>query len=923
VYTISTSVPSKLLALSMGRSTSDGIEAIHETVIMLHGLPVKNVWNLVLWDGSASKGAPQSLLGIIGEKFVTVILRIDPTTATASVIGNSTAGPPVRGIATFGGGHYFFLASGVKSRALLKFSPDKLELVEWIDPAFNTLYSISFDHKSGTLIGSFAVGSYALSLRIIDWAEKSITEMADLSDAIPQGHLSPYDVSFSPGARNVFLHTKSGIVFGSRNSSTALNLISLEQRKLTSLTLAGLVGFVVFRDVSPRISSTLPTSLLMANLTTVSASGVNFGYKDYTVNASITTRSAIAPVQVQWLSDSSIVLKTPSSPDLVPGPARLNVKFLHGSASAESTYSQSWGTLRPSRAPSSGGVSVTFGGAGFDAGDRYLCNWTSALGISAQTTGVSPSDRTIVCKSPPWLYRGFCEFNTCRTLLLPQLIRAAANAQLLVPPPEGAIPVLQIEPGIPSELAILRGQTKDIRASALMHDPFVVAVQDAKGNNCEQGSEYQILIALSSCPSNSSENLMQAHTSGSVLIASTLTLPRSASGCRLKFFSAGLGLAVYSDVLSVIEGVPARLTVQDWSMPVYGGSSFQVNVVVTDRDGNVVRDAINVSAELQASTDVFIKPLKGTLLVQSNNGSAVFTDLIVDKAGYNYLLTFVSKLPELTETIVFDILVGAAAEVRVNWTDKDVFTSMVSITPPPIVWSVDAGGNPTNTSNLWFHVDLQLESSWQRPSNRNVSAKGNLWGQTTVQAMGGSVTFTNLAVSLKGSGYFLVFSSLGLKKGASALFTVLAGNASWIHILNQPSSGISAVILQSQPLLLVRDDGNNTVDTNVRVNTSLADHPFMHIRGHSSVAAASGVVRFTGKSTELNTILYSCGSCVSTRFPPCILTFPSPAPHNPPPSFPVPPGTLLPSSPLGSIHKVACCKCAVFFSERFCFSLVG
>jgi hypothetical protein len=430
-------------------------------------------------------------------------------------------------------------------------------------------------------------------------------------------------------------------------------------------------------------------------------------------------------------------------------------------------------------------------------------------------------------------------------MLLPQLLRDVVGTLVLVPPPEGAIPALQIEPGIPNALVILRGQTRNIRALGPFEDPFVIAVQDAKGNNCEQGSEYQILISLA-CPSNRSESLMQAHTLGAVLIASALTLPRSASGCQLRFFSPALDLDVYSDVLSVIEGVPARLTVQDRSKTVYGGTPFQVHVAVKDKDGNVVRDAINVSAMLQASTDAFDGQLKGEVYVQSNNGSAQFTNLLVDKAGRNYSIRFILNSPELYETMFFDVLVGAASEVRLNWTSEDIFTSMVPIFPPPEVWSVDTGGNPTNTTGLWFQVELRLNSSWQLSSHRNVSANGNLWGQTTVQSVGGVTTFTDVAVSLKGSGYFLVFSSKGLKKTQSASFTVLAGKASSLHILNQPSSGISAVILDSQPVLLVRDDGNNTVITNVLVNVSIAEHPFMHIRGHSSVMAASGVARFTG-----------------------------------------------------------------------------
>ena len=845
-YVVSATVPSKLLVLNVGRSSPEGMSVVQENVITLPSGPVKNLWNLVVWEGSGPADSPTWLLGMTSNNLATIIVRLNQN-ASASIMGNFSIGAPVRNIAVFGGGLYFFLTSSASGRALVAFNPNSSTLDQWADPAFSALYSISFDQSSGLLIGTFVFGSYATWLRTIDWAERIITETSDFLDVVPAGKLSPYDASGSPGARTVVVRLQSGLGLVSRDTEATLNLLNLGKMTLTSLAVPGLAGFVLFRNVTPQILSIMPATLRMASPSHVTVIGSSFGLKDYTVNGSVTTQSAVSPAQVRWLSDSSVALQTPPSHETHPGIARLTVKFVHGPASAIASYVQSWANLSPTTAPASGGSAITIFGAGFSAGDRFVCNWTSLLNISTQTSGLAVSESAVACKSPSWYYRGWCVGFACNSLLWPNLVRAAYDGLVVIPHPEDSIPMLLISPGPPSVLVILQGQTQKIRASAQFDVPFVVAVQDSHGNNCDQGPEYTIQMSLVSCPSNVSVNLGQESTNKSVLIASALRLHRSASGCRLEFFAAGIGLLVYSNVLNVTEGVAAELLIQNLSSPIFGGTPFQAALWVVDSDGNTVHDSINISVYASIIGDPgTVSPLSGTLTVRTYSGMGKFTDLLLNESGTNYSLTFFSLAPALqTTSKIFSVQVGIPAFVKVNWTSGNVLTSMEPIYPAPLAWAVDAGGNPT-VNELWFQVELRFQSSLQLPLYKNISVKNSLWGKTSIQATAGIAEFTNLAVSQKLSGYFLVFSVVGVSSAETPLFTVLPGAPASLYVLSQPSGGTSALVLRSQPKLLVRDDGNNTVDVRSWVNVSISGHPPMHIRGHSSVLAESGIAQFTG-----------------------------------------------------------------------------
>ena len=847
-FVISNSVPSKLLVLAIGQPPISNISTVKENVIMLPTGPAKNVWNLVVWEGSGKQYATTLLLGVMGERFSTLILQISPS-GLATVAKNISIGPPVRNIAVYGAGCYFFLTSGVTGRALVTFFPETGELDHWAHPAFNAMYFLSYDRGSGLLIGTFTVASFATVLRNIDWKARTITDRADFLEMVPTGSLAPYDASVPPGARSIMVRLPSGLTLVSRDTNSTLNLIDVEQLRLTTLSVPGLIGFVLISDVTPQLTSTAPKALMMAGATRITAVGTNFGRKDYVINSSVITRSAVSPAEIWWMSDTSVIVQTPPSSDIAPGPARLTVNFLHGATAIVTGYEQSWTSISPSSAPASGGVTITISGAGFAAGDRYLCNWTSNLNISTQTSGIAQSAQALTCRSPSWAFRSTCEGYTCTTILTLAIVRSVAAALMIVPHREDETPALLIIPGPPQTLVILSGQTNNIRSSAPLEEQYVVAVQDSQGNNCNQGQEYSVQMNLVSCPNNTTTSLGQEQTVAAVLVANDLQLHLSASGCRLKFTVAGVGLTAYSSVLNVIEGFLSNVTVKYLPSILYGGIPFRLEVEGRDMDGNRIHDIVQITcfAEMVGNLNES-GVLKGRSSTYAVDGIGMFTDLVLNRAGYYQLFFVASGSPLRFSSNKITVAVGEPAAVRLKWPDRNVFTSMERISPPPVAWTVDAGGNPT-TVDLTFYAELHAQEIVSLQKNKTVSVKSNLFGPTEMQAVAGIATFTNLAVSQKLYGYYLVFAVVGIGQAKSDLFTVLPGSASALHIFRQPGSSSSAFILPTQPIVLIRDEGNNTIDIDSRVNVTLPGRPPMHVRGHSSIFAVSGIVRFTGSSS--------------------------------------------------------------------------
>jgi hypothetical protein len=194
-----------------------------------------------------------------------------------------------------------------------------------------------------------------------------------------------------------------------------------------------------------------------------------------------------------------------------------------------------------------------------------------------------------------------------------------------------------------------------------------------------------------------------------------------------------------------------------------GGATITpaVQVAAEDSNGNTVTGFDGV-VTLTLGAEPAGGALGGTTAVSAINGVATFRTLSINKAGTGYALAAAAGgLPNATSSS-FDINVGPAARLTFTVQPSNA-NAGASIAPPIQVAAVDAGGNTvsTFTGNVTIAIDIN-------------PGGGALSGTTTVQAIAGVATFSNLSISSPAAGYSLNATSGTLSAVASARFSVAA-----------------------------------------------------------------------------------------------------------------------------------------------------
>jgi uncharacterized protein YjdB len=136
--------------------------------------------------------------------------------------------------------------------------------------------------------------------------------------------------------------------------------------------------------------------------------------------------------------------------------------------------------------------------------------------------------------------------------------------------------------------------------------------------------------------------------------------------------------------------------------------------------------------------------------------------------------------------------------------------SGVDIAPPVVIEVRDASNALVTSSNAFITVTL-------------ASGGGTLAGTTTMHAVAGRATFSDLRINGSGTSS-LAFSAAGLTGATSSTFAVTAALAAQMTITTQPSStGQVAVAFAQQPVVQLRDASNAPVNqAGVVVTASIA-----------------------------------------------------------------------------------------------------
>ena len=165
-----------------------------------------------------------------------------------------------------------------------------------------------------------------------------------------------------------------------------------------------------------------------------------------------------------------------------------------------------------------------------------------------------------------------------------------------------------------------------------------------------------------------------------------------------------------------------------------------MQVSVEDANGNVVTTNIS-SVTIALGANPGSGTLGGTLTAAAVNGVATFSNLSINKAGTGYTLTAADGSLTGATSAAFNITPAAASKLVFS-TQPSNTAAGAGIAPPVQVSVEDANDNVVTTNNSSVTIGLGANPG-----------SGTLGGTTTVAAVNGVATFSNLSINKAGTGY--------------------------------------------------------------------------------------------------------------------------------------------------------------------------
>ncbi|MGH7619159.1 MAG: beta strand repeat-containing protein, partial [Gemmatimonadaceae bacterium] len=374
--------------------------------------------------------------------------------------------------------------------------------------------------------------------------------------------------------------------------------------------------------------------------------------------------------------------------------------------------------------------------------------------------------------------------------------------------------------GSPATQLAMSGQPGNAFSGVAMATPPVVEIRDV--NNARVAGANNVVTAAIATGTGTLTNATVAAVNG---VATFSNLHVNGVGpFTLTFTAAGLTSAT-SNSFSVTQ-LPAALSIQVQPSGAVTGSPLTAQPVirVLDNGGQVIANStIPITATAAGGA------LSGTTTVNAVGGVATFTDLVITGTGASSL-TFSTPGVASVTSAGFAVAALPATQLAIA-TQPNGAASDVRFTVQPVVEIHDANNGIVSGSTVAVSVAV-------------ATGTGVLSGVTTVNAVNGVATFTDLTITGTGA-HTLVFTSGALTQATSGSFTVTASPPTQLAITTQPTGAISGVALTTQPAVEVRDAGNGVVlGSTIPVTAAVASGGGV-LSGTTTVSAVNGVATFT------------------------------------------------------------------------------
>ncbi len=282
---------------------------------------------------------------------------------------------------------------------------------------------------------------------------------------------------------------------------------------------------------------------------------------------------------------------------------------------------------------------------------------------------------------------------------------------------------------------------------------------------------------------------------------------------------------------SVAAILPTQLAVITQPTGAIANTVFTTQPVAEIRDGSGLR-VLNASSPVTVSLapgSTGTGALSGTATVNAVNGVVRFTDLRISTSG-NYSLLFTSPGLTTTSSNAFSVTLAPPTQLGLAQQPSGGATGSVMATQPIVQFNDFSGARVVDATNA---VTATLNG-----------AGGTLSGTTTVNAVNGSASFTNLTVSGAGS-YTITFSSAGLTPVTSSSVVITALPPTQLALGTAPGGAATGALLSPQPSVQLRDVNSSLVASATNPVTVALNGAGGTLSGTTTVNAVNGVASFS------------------------------------------------------------------------------
>jgi hypothetical protein len=489
-----------------------------------------------------------------------------------------------------------------------------------------------------------------------------------------------------------------------------------------------------------------------------------------------------------------------------------------------------------------------------DAGGNAVSTATTSITV-AITTGTGTSGAVLGGTLTQAAVNGVATFNNLTVDKTGTGYTLSATATALT---GGTSSAFAITAGVATNLAFTVQPTTV--ASGVSVSPAVqVLVQDAGGNTVLTATT-SVTIALTAGTGTSGALLGGTLTQSAVNGVATfndLAVDKVGTGYTLTVSATGLTGGA-STAFAVTAGTGTRLAVIVQPTNATSGAAITpaVQVEVDDGAGNRVTTS-TASITLTIGANPGTATLGGTVTASAVSGVATFSNLTLNKIGTGYTLVAAATGLTSSTSSAFNVLVGAASAVAFAVQPPSSATVGSALSPSLQVTVRDASGNTVTTATTSITVALLGNA-----------AGAILGGTTTVSAVAGVATFSNLTLDKPGQGFTLQATATGLTSVTSTTFVAI-GPATKLAFNVQPTASIRNATIAPSVVVAVQDAAGNVV-TNASTSVTMAigtNAGGGNLAGTVTRSASAGLATFNDLSINAAgtgyTLAASAGSLTS------------------------------------------------------------